>query len=808
MRHKLSAGNILPALALCLSPLASHAQEQGNTAGTVQGTVRDAQTRAVLPGVAVSFGSGKGVSTNDSGRYEIVLPLGNYTALFRYIGYADRSMPVQVRQQGSTVLDAGLSLSTAQLDMVVVSAGKFEQRVGEVTQSLSVLPAALIRDKNTVTLTKALDQVPGVVVVDNDPQIRAGSGYSYGAGSRVMLLVDGLPILSGDIGRPNWSFMPIEDVEQVEVIKGASSVLYGSAALSGVINVRTAYPGSEPVTRATIFGGVYDTPGNADAKWWGPSPPLTTGASFMHSERFKKLDLVLGGNVYGDQGFVGPERIRPDTLAKYPYRLGDGGYENRARFNFATRWRNQKIPGLNYGIKGNVMKSRSSTVFIWDNLDSGLYRPSPGTLTNTAGTQFYVDPFVAYTGPQGTRHSLKGRLYRQDFHNSNGQSNSNNSFFEEYQFQRKFDLFGETNITAGLSAQQVYSNAELYVGSPNADGKNTANNYAGYLQVDKRIIEKLMLSAGVRYERFQVNEDEQAEPVFRAGATYHLFEGTYLRASYGQGFRFPTIGERYIVTSVGALHIYPNPDLEPETSVNMEAGIKQGFKFGGVTGYVDVVAFRQDFDRYVEFTFGQWGADRSIENFLGFGFKSINTGGARITGSEVEVAGKGKLGSVELSLLLGYTHTLPVSTTPDEAYGFSHTTADTDEPISYASTSSNTDDNVLKFRVQDLFRSDVGVSWKRFSGGVSVRYNSHVRNIDQAFLVFEQLGALGDVGIAEWMRTHTTGDWITDLRVGYELTDQLKMSFIVNNCSNEVYAIRPMAIEAPRNFQVQMTLEL
>ncbi|MBK8582744.1 MAG: hypothetical protein IPL86_13245 [Flavobacteriales bacterium] len=67
-----------------------------------------------------------------------------------------------------------------------------------------------MRDKNTVTLSKVLDQVPGVVVVDDDPQIRAGSGFSYGAGSRVMLLVDGLPILSGDIGRLTGALCPLK----------------------------------------------------------------------------------------------------------------------------------------------------------------------------------------------------------------------------------------------------------------------------------------------------------------------------------------------------------------------------------------------------------------------------------------------------------------------------------------------------------------------------------------------------------------------------------------------------------------------
>lgn len=799
---------ILPIGAAFLVALAVQGQPGPVSQGHVVGRVASASDQQPLPGASITFGGTRSAAANDSGHYAIDLPAGKYTVIFRFIGFAEKSMALSVPSGGTVTLDAALVPSTSQLDMVVVSAGKFEQRVGEVTQSLSILPASIIRDKNITNLNKALDQVPGVVVVDQDPQIRAGSGFSYGAGSRVMMLVDGMPILSGDIGRPNWTFLPIEDIEQVEVIKGASSVLYGSAALSGVINVRTGWPVDSFKTRATVFGGVYDTPGNPDSKWWGPNPPLTTGASFYHGQRFRKFDLVIGGNAFGDQGHVGPERIAPDSLVQDPYRMGTGGYDHRVRFNFATRWRNQKLKGLNYGLNGNVMKSRSTSVFLWDNLNEGLFRPSPNTMTNTMGTQFYLDPFVNYTGPKGTRHSLRGRWYHQDFENNNDQSNANDMLYGEYQFQQKFDLWGPAVVTVGVTGQQVASNAVLYSGDPDGDGENTATNAAGYLQVDKKLMGRLMLSAGVRYEQFKVNSYEQAEPVFRAGATYQVFDGTFLRASYGEGFRFPTIGERYIITNVGSLHIYPNPDLLPETSVNMEAGIKQGFKFGGITGYVDVVAFQQDFDRYVEFTFGQWGADRSFANLLGFGFKSVNTGGARITGTEIEVAGKGKLGGVELQFLLGYTHALPVSTTPDEAYASTVTTTGAVEEVSYASTSSYTENDILKFRVEDLFRSDLGATWKRLSGGVSFRYNSHVRNIDEAFITFEELGLLGDIGIKEWMDTHTTGDWITDIRVGYALTPELKASFIVNNLSNEVYAIRPMAIEVPRSFQVQLAYSL
>ncbi|MBK8582743.1 MAG: carboxypeptidase-like regulatory domain-containing protein [Flavobacteriales bacterium] len=103
---------------------------------------------AGIPGVVVSFGSGKGVSTNDSGRYEILLPAGDYTVQIRFIGYAERSIPVQVKQGSPTVLDAELMPSTSQLDMVVVSAGKFEQRVGEVTQSGRVARATDARQEH------------------------------------------------------------------------------------------------------------------------------------------------------------------------------------------------------------------------------------------------------------------------------------------------------------------------------------------------------------------------------------------------------------------------------------------------------------------------------------------------------------------------------------------------------------------------------------------------------------------------------------------------------------------------------------
>ncbi len=273
---------------------------------------------------------------------------------------------------------------------------------------------------------------------------------------------------------------------------------------------------------------------------------------------------------------------------------------------------------------------------------------------------------------------------------------------------------------------------------------------------------------------------------------------------------------------MGLLRIFPNDAIRPEQSWNTEVGIKQGFKIGGFTGYIDAVAFQQDFQDYVEFTFGQWEAfswSDPAANFYGFGFKSVNTGGARVTGLEFELAGKGKIGGVEIQALLGYTTTKPISTTPDEVYADpvpgpplpfppGNTTPTILIPAStFSNTSFNPTDDILKFRVRNTFRSDIQLDYRIVFTGFSLRYNSHVQNIDKAFVDLDDDGTLV-TGVRGWMEGHQSGTWIVDARLGIKLTAQLRVACIVNNLTNEVYSLRPLSIEAPRSVQVQLSATL
>ena len=226
--------------------------------GTVKGVVYDRNSQETLIGASVRLIDDItiGSSTDYDGHFSFVVPEGEQKIVCSYTGMRADTLSIIITKGQIAYHEFSLEMISEELGTVVVSAGKFEQKLEELTVSMNVIKPSLIENKNTTNITQVLEQTPGLTIMDEEPQIRSGSGYSFGLGSRVAILVDDLPLTTGDLGKAEWSFIPTENVEQIEVIKGASSVLYGSSALSGVINVRTAYPKDEPLTKVNIYSGL------------------------------------------------------------------------------------------------------------------------------------------------------------------------------------------------------------------------------------------------------------------------------------------------------------------------------------------------------------------------------------------------------------------------------------------------------------------------------------------------------------------------------------------------------------------------
>ncbi len=743
------------------------------------GFVRDVDNNEKLSGVVVLVNNKIKAVTDAKGFYQLHLNQGEYEIIFKYTGYTDKKESISIHS--NLQHDIKLKVSTSQLNQVVVSAGRYEQEVKRLTVSTEIIKPYLIENKITTNLQNFMDQVPSVNVIDGQINIRGGSGWTYGAGSRVLVMLDDMPYLSGDAGQVQWKFLPTENIQQIEVVKGASSVLYGSSALNGVINIRTADPKDKPITSLTPIFGWYNKPSRDSLKWTN-NTQLQKGFNAFHSRVYKQLDLTFTANYLKDDG----------------YRFGED--DERLRFSFKTKFHSKKFAGLTYGLNGSMMYQNSSSFLLWNGYPQGGLVALSNQKTMDKSYNFSIDPHVDFFA-FGLKHRIKTRYLNiinniQSPDTTVNQDNSSWLVYGEYQVQKELPKQLGV-ITGGIAGSYTESNSPLYMGF------NHSANYAPFLQLDLRY-KKISFTAGSRYENYQMNSQKDSRVIFRTGLNIEITKTTFFRTSYGEGYRYPSIAERYIQTSVGAVNVFPNPNLKPESGWNAEAGIKQGFKISNWTCFADAAYFYTEYANMVEFNFGVWAPidpTGPIGNiFKSFGFKSFNVGQTRIDGFDFSLGGQGKIGSFDVKILAGYTLMNPISLEPEKIYAYDLVTPP--NPLTYSNTSSSADGNFLKYRYKELGKTDVQIGYKKYSFGVSMRYNSFMKNIDKIFI--DPLFATLVPGVANARELNSSGDFIWDLRFGYELNKHIKTNFIVNNLLNHEMMTRPTDIRPPRLFMFQI----
>ncbi len=724
------------------------------------GHVQDTQTGEPLISATVQAGE-RGVLTDRDGRFALALAPGSYQLLVRFIGYVPLERSLDVPQKDS--LDVGIltmTVETSLLREITITTGKFEKPLGETTVSLEVLKPSLVEQVNTTSIDDVLDKVAGVSIIDGQANIRGGSGFSYGAGSRVLLLVDDIPALQVDAGFPSWDDFPVENIAQMEIVKGASSALYGSSALNGIINVRTAYATDNPVTKASLFYGSYMSPQDKAKQWWSTAP-REFGLSLNDRRRVGKFDLVHSF-YYMDRKSFQRE-----------------WYDQYGRLTSKVRYRPSL--GMEVGAHVSINRGIDQDFFFWMDHEARAYQGDSSNYSTGDYLRYYIDPYIKILGKKGDRHEFKGRFFDVDNENNANRSNQSTLYYGEYQYLNRLPSW-DAVATFGLVGIHTLVNAELY-----GDTTFTSNNFAGYFQLEKKFFNRLTANAGIRYERNTVigpsrvgndlipgGKASESKPVFRLGLNYQLHRATYLRASWGQGYRYPTIAEKFISTSFGPTLVSPNPGLQSETGWSGEVGVKQGFEVDGFQGFADLALYWSEYQDMMEFVF-----TGLIE-----GFQSQNVGDTRIRGLDFSVNGGGQVLGLESALTAGYTYIDPRF-------------QDFTERDSLASS---VDYNILKYRSKHLIKFDFQTGGKKLKAGISLQRNSHMEAVDAIFELFVP-------GLQEFRRTHR-GYTVTDLRLTYQLSDQLRCTALLKNALNNEYSVRPGLLAAPRNVTLRLDLEL
>lgn len=731
---------------------------------TLKGVVTDANGEALIA-ATLKIGN-KIIASDTDGKYEITLKAGTYQVECSYVSFNTLKKTVVLREKTTEILDFKLEEGTSFLNTVTVTSGKFEKPIGEVTISMDVLKPSFIQSNNSQSVDKVLEKVPGFTIVGGQPNIRGGSGFTYGAGSRVLILVDDIPALQADAGSPNWSDFQVETIGQIEVLKGAASALYGSSALNGVVNIRTAYAETKPITQFASYYTSYRNPLDTAQIWWkDKAQPYTAGFTVSHRRKIGKLDLVLGGAWQATKSF------------------NSGTSDTLSRINIGTRYHvNDRLV---IGANTNINVGQANYFFYWKNGADGVYEGSPSTYIFNKRKRYSIDPYVSYYDKNGFKHKLLGRFYSVDNQATGGTQATSSLTYGEYQIQK--DWGKDFITTAGFVASKTYVKADLYGGYT-----FTATNIAPYIQADKKI-GKLNISTGFRYERNVINSPEliqlakgvqlfdtipggvtqEGKPVFRIGLNYQLAKYTFVRSSFGQGYRFPSIAEKFVRSTFGPTFLIPNVKLRSETGWSSEIGIKQGVKIGQWTGFVDVAAFWTEYQNMMEFVF--------VKNAA---FQSQNVGNTRIKGIEASIAGTGKIGNVNIALLTGFTYIDPK---------FIDFTKVDKKSISV-------DYNILKYRNKETLKFDAEATYKGISFGVSANYLSNIENIDAAFNLIVP-------GLKKYRTDNNQGFTIYDIRAGYEFLKYFKLSLLVKNLTNEAYTIRPAIMEAPLNISGRLDVK-
>jgi iron complex outermembrane receptor protein len=761
------------------------------------GTVRDEENKDQLSGATIKYDKTRGILTDGSGKFKVSLPAGEYEFTVTYIGYKNQKINLTLAAGEKKDMLILMKPTAIQINQIV-AASQYKKNSAKETVTTEVISKNQIKNTNSNDLGEVVNKTPGVLVQDGQISIRGGSSYSYGVGSRTAILSDGLSLASADLGEGQSKMASVENVKQVEVIKGASSVVYGSSALNGVVNVVTEWPTDvDPKTEMEFNLGVYDDPKLKYQVWDKRAQPFFGILNLNHQRRIgKDVQLVAGGNVTGIKSYL------------------EGGDEFRVRGFFKLRHLNPKIPGLNYGVNGTYMFEKSERFFFSKDLDSNAYVRGNGSTDKYMRT--FIEPFVSYNHIKGHRVTSNWR-YMNIFREGGGSDPDaiSHQLITDNQYQYRYK--GMLVVTAGIPFSVGFSSSNLYPGT------RSNFNAAAYTQVEFNY-KFLSLQGGIRYEVIGVDTViVTGRPVFRSGVNIQAAKATFFRASWGQGYRIPSIGERFIAQEFfGGFLIIPNDTLRPENGWSLELGFKQGFKIGNWNAYVDGAFFWQQYSNFIEYQVGIFdnfysNGQKIFPDSLELsilpgqaklaGLKALNIENAKIAGYEIGIAGNGKIGPVGIQIMAGYTYTWPGQNTRDSSGKFNYSTGQFLRDMFKYNYQKVTDqvtiDRLLYYRSRHLFRADFEVSYWKCYLGATLNYGSIPERVPPLFQFASQALFGDDDALNNYIAGRQKGDYYMDIRSGIHINEKVKIGFIIKNVTNRYYSLRPGRAEPLRNYTLQ-----
>jgi len=541
------------------------AQLKGSLLDTSGGGVGGVQVTAQLAGDSQAH-LWKSVSSTD-GQYSLTLPAGKYHVVFRRAPFVTREFDLDLASGPVRTLDLRLELERVS-SSVVVTAEAAPLQIQQTTASVTAITRDEIAARQFVTLPDALLNVTGVSIGRTGPEGGTASIFLNGGNSSfTKVLVDGTPV--NEPGNAvDFSNFTLDNIDKVEVVRGAESAIYGTDAVSGVIQV-FSHRGSTRVPEVSLFaeGGTFAT-GRGGAQFSGllGNFDYSAAASYFSTDGPESQNYFLNRTLSGNFG----------------YRLGE---DNQLRLTLRNNTSNAQTPGQTLLLPANLDEHTDYHFFSsnlrWD-FASGKHWHHQLMGAESYNHEFIDDPVQSFYAtdpsafcPQQPASSVATAEFCDFTFSERNQYNraslnaQSSYLLPNFAATAGYQYEIENGTSQFLNEISFTPPVFAFVGD-----HLRRNNQGGFLDFRYSPHPRATLNFGARAE---ANGNFGTRVVPRAGASLMLLQGrgfwgeTRLRVFYGQGIKEPRFDQ-----SLGADPCFPgNPELKPEASKTWNIGIEQ-----------------------------------------------------------------------------------------------------------------------------------------------------------------------------------------------------------------------------------------
>jgi vitamin B12 transporter len=489
----------------------------------------------------------------------------------------------------SLSLAQGVARDTARTAPVVVTATRSALATERAPASVSVITGEQLRQQGITSVADALRQVPGLTLAQTGSYGAATSLFIRGGESKyTKVLVDGIPVNEAG-GAFDFASLTTDNIDRIEIVRGPTSVLYGSDAMAGVVQLFTRPGAARATTELSARGGGFGT-FDGDAAVRGSSEILT---------------YSLGGGRHVTNGFQAFNSRNVNNVGSALVSAQHGGADARVALRLTD-------VVFHYPTDGSGQVVDSNAVHREDRLALGIdagYRVTPSTELRLA---FASNNAHGISDNQPDSPGDVGGYYFTTAERSHRRSGD---------LRLALTLPAATQLTVGgqveRSWQESGTTSSFGDTPPYSHIRRTTGGYAQLLIAPTAFTAAL----GARYEH---NEQFGNFATYRIAGTAQVAPTTRVRASLGTAFREPTFLESY-----GGGFVNGNPALAPEQAFSVDVGIEQRV---GDRGTLGATYFNNSFRDMIDYQYSPTGPDY-------FNLARTRTSGLELEGRVELVAG-------------------------------------------------------------------------------------------------------------------------------------------------------------------------